>query len=119
MLSALDVEYVGRGPRRSVSGRLRGVFAVEDHGSPIGFCASGLQGDEALCGGGFAGEIGALYILRSHQRRGAWRSLMGTMAQTPLARGCGAAGLWVLNGNAVTRAFYGALCGEVVGEHAK
>lgn len=92
------------------------VFAVEADAHLVGFGACGAQRDTMLADAGFGGEIGAIYVLRSHQGRGAGRSLMRAMSQALLAQGLGAANLWVLRENAAARGFYAALGGESVGE---
>jgi ribosomal protein S18 acetylase RimI-like enzyme len=92
------------------------VLAAEDGDRMIGFGACGRQRDEALSEAGFDGEIGAIYILRSHQRRGVGRALMAAMSEALSGMGHGAASLWVVRENALARAFYEALGGEIVGE---
>lgn len=98
------------------------VFVAERGAAIVGFGACGGQRDAALQARGYDGEIGALYILRAHQRAGAGRTLMRLMARALLARGRHAAGLWVLRENAAARAFYerlgGDLLAEQVGEQA-
>ena len=90
------------------------VFAAEDAGRLVGFGACGRQRDEALDKRGFDAEVGALYVLRSHQRRGVGRTLMGQMADDLLRRGRTAAFLWVLSGNVAGRAFYERLGGVLL-----
>src|SRR3954463_13364041 len=63
------------------------VWLAEDREHLVGFGACGEQRDEALAGSGFSGEIGAIYILRSHQHLGIGRSIMSRLAQVLLERG--------------------------------
>jgi GNAT superfamily N-acetyltransferase len=92
------------------------VIVAEDNGRLIGFGACGRQRDEALADAGYDGEIGAVYIFRSHQKRGAGRSIMAALSRALSGMGHEAASLWVIRENAPARAFYEALGGEIVGE---
>jgi ribosomal protein S18 acetylase RimI-like enzyme len=92
------------------------VFVAEDGERLVGFGSCARQRDEALAGAGFGGEIGAIYVLRSHQHLGIGRSIMGLLAQALLDADCRAASLWVLRENLVARNFYERLGGTVVGE---
>jgi ribosomal protein S18 acetylase RimI-like enzyme len=94
------------------------VFVAEQGDSIFAFGACCRQRDKALAAAGFDGEISALYVLHAHQRQGAGRSLMDSMARGLLAAGCSAASLWVLRENAPARAFYEHLGGEIVGRKA-
>ena len=77
----------------------------------VGFASCNAQLDPSLP---FSGEIQAIYVLRTAQRRGVGRSLMSAMARDLLARGHGSALLWVMEGNAPARRFYEALGGQEV-----
>jgi GNAT superfamily N-acetyltransferase len=92
------------------------LILAEEDGRPIGFGACGRQRDEALSTAGYDGELGAIYILRSHQDRGVGRSLMAAMARSLSDLGHEAASLWVLRENGRARAFYEALGGKPLGE---
>ena len=92
------------------------VVVAEDGNRIVGFGSCGRQRDEALAEAGFGGEIGALYVFRSHQRRGAGRAIMAAMAHFLSGRGHEAASLWVLRENIAARTFYESLGGEIVGE---
>jgi ribosomal protein S18 acetylase RimI-like enzyme len=92
------------------------VFVAEDGGRVIGFGSCGRQRDTILVDAGFGGEIGAIYVLRSNQNRGAGRSIMAMMAKSLSGLGHEAASLWVLRENAPARNFYEGLGGEIVGE---
>jgi len=87
------------------------VWLAEQDGAVVGFGSCGRQRDESLP---FAGEIGALYVLRRAQRRGIGRRLMAAMAGDLLAQGWSSASLWVLEDNAPARRFYEALGGRCV-----
>jgi ribosomal protein S18 acetylase RimI-like enzyme len=92
------------------------VFLAEDQGTIIGFGACGRQRDERLSAQGFDAEIGAIYVLRSHQHQGIGQDLMRAMAAELQSRGFTAVALWVLRENAAARRFYQHLGGEIVGE---
>ena len=94
------------------------VFVAESEGGIVGFGACFDQRDEALKARGFDGEFGAIYVLRSRQRAGVGRALMGLMAQGLLDRGRTAASLWVLRENESARSFYERLGGVPDGEKA-
>lgn len=90
------------------------VFVAERDGAVIGFGSCGKQRDEALKHGGFDGEVGAIYVLGTHQGVGVGSSLMGLMARALLARRRTGAALWVLGENVIARTFYERLGGTVV-----
>ena len=92
------------------------VFVAEDGGDIVGLGSCGRQRDRALADRGFEAEIGAIYILRSHQRGGVGRALMREMAAALHYHGLGAVALWVLRENAAARAFYERLGGEWLAE---
>ena len=92
------------------------VYVIEEDASMVGFGACGRQRDSHLKELGFDAEISAIYVLRSRQRRGIGRALMGDMARDLRTRGNEAAALWVLRENAAAREFYRRLGGEVVAE---
>lgn len=94
------------------------VFVAESEGEIVGFATCGDQRDEALRERGFGGEVGAIYILQSHQRAGVGSSLMSLVAQYLLDRGQRAATLWVLRENASARLFYESLGAALAGEKA-
>ncbi|MFT4134741.1 GNAT family N-acetyltransferase [Labrys sp. (in: a-proteobacteria)] len=82
------------------------VYVAEDGGDIVGLGSCGWQRDQDLGDRGFDAEIGAIYILRSHQRGGIGRALMREMARALHAYGLRAVSLWVLRGNITARSFY-------------
>ena len=92
------------------------VFVVEDGGRVIGFGSCGQQREDAWAEAGFSGEFSAIYVLRSHQRRGVGRLLIAAMSKELSALGHTAASLWVLRQNEPARAFYERLGGIIVDE---
>lgn len=91
------------------------VIVAESEGEIVAFGACAGQRDEALKREGFDGEIGAIYVLRSHQRAGVGNSLMSQMSRKLLDEGRRGASLWVLRRNVPARTFYERLGGAVVG----
>lgn len=118
MLARLSVEtrtrmwqrILGHAPARSAT---RAILAEDDAGV-VGFGSFGPQRWRRLADGGFDGEIGALYILRSAQRHGVGTGLMRAMGNALQRRGHRAISLWVLRQNTPARRFYSALGGSVV-----
>lgn len=94
------------------------VFVAECGGQLVGFGSCGRQRDSWFSGAGYSGEIGAIYVLRSHQGQGIGRSIMAAMSQALTGAGYEAASLWVLRENRPARAFYERLGGSIVGEKA-
>ena len=92
------------------------IFVAEDDDRIIGFGSCGPQRDHILAEGGFDGEIGGLYVLQSHQKRGVGCLLMAAMSEVLSGLGHTGASLWVLHDNQPARAFYKGLGGKVVGE---
>ncbi|QHL92047.1 GNAT family N-acetyltransferase (plasmid) [Sphingomonas changnyeongensis] len=84
----------------------------------IGFGSCGQQRDQALADAGFGGEFSAIYVLRSHHKRGFGGAIIGAMAEKLAAAGHSAASLWVLRQNDPARSFYEKLGGVVLGEKA-
>ena len=93
-----------------------GIFVAESDDKIVAFGACGDQRDPALKARGFDGEVGAIYVLQSHQRAGVGSSLMSLMAQSLLDHGRTAATLWVLRENASARLFYERLGGALASE---
>ena len=92
------------------------VHIAESAGEIVAFGACGGQRDDAMRERGFAGEIGAIYILRSQQCCGVGRALMSLMARDLMARQVPGASLWVLRENVRARGFYKGLGGAIITE---
>jgi ribosomal protein S18 acetylase RimI-like enzyme len=92
------------------------IFVAESKIGFVGFGACGAQRDAKLKAQGFAGEIGAIYVLQSHQRTGIGHTLMTLMAQSLLSQNQTAATLWVLRENGAARSFYERLGGALIAE---
>jgi ribosomal protein S18 acetylase RimI-like enzyme len=90
-------------------------IAVGADGAIAGHGSFGSQRLKSLAQGGYGGEIYALYVLKSAQRRGIGTSLMRRMMDAMAARGVAKCGLWVLQENTAARAFYRKLGGQELG----
>lgn len=87
---------------------------AESGGDLVGFGACGGERDDALRARGIVGEIGAIYVSRSHQCTGVGLSLMNLMARDLVARSMSSVSLWVLRENVRARRFYERLGGTAV-----
>ena len=92
------------------------VYVAESADEIVVFGACGGQRDDAMRERGFAGEIGAIYILRSQQGAGLGRDLMNLMACDLVARPIPSASLWMLRENSRARGFYEGLGGVIIVE---
>jgi ribosomal protein S18 acetylase RimI-like enzyme len=120
MLSSLSVEgrvamwdQILRQPTTSSSTI---VYLAERDGSIIGFGSCGAQRTEDLKERGYDGEFSAIYVLREFQGRGIGARLLGKMSLDLIARGFGAAALWVLRENLRARRFYEYHGGQIIAE---
>lgn len=92
------------------------VHLAEFDGMLAGFGSCGAQRTENLKIKGFDGEISAIYVLRTFQRKGIGARLLRTMAADLVSRALMAASLWVLRDNLVARRFYERNSAHVIGE---
>ena len=86
--------------------------AEKNDGEIVGFAGGGPErdGDEV-----YRGELYAVYMLESHQRRGVGRRLACAVAYGLQSAGFDSMLLWVLEDNHRARRFYESLGGEQVG----
>ncbi|MBG0811622.1 GNAT family N-acetyltransferase [Methylosinus sp. H3A] len=93
----------------------RVALVLDPGGEAVGFTQ--WRAHEFVLGGrlGRGGEICAIYLRRSAQRRGLGRRLMRLMAQEMRASGCKWASLVVLRENLPARRFYEAMGGRRFG----
>ena len=92
------------------------VYVAESAGEGVAFGACGGQRDDAMRKRGFAGEIGAIYVLRSQQGGGVGRALTSLMAHDLMARPLSGTSLWVLREKVRARGFYEGLGGAIISE---
>lgn len=90
------------------------LVVAEDLGRVVGFAAGGEAHRDTLESRLYSGELYAVYMLESYQRRGLGRRLVVGVAETLIARGMDSMITWVLEDNAACR-FYERLGGERLG----
>jgi ribosomal protein S18 acetylase RimI-like enzyme len=88
-----------------------GVYVVEEAGVVVGFASSGRERAGET---GFAGELYAIYVLDSAQRRGHGRELVRAAVGGLREMGLTDMIIWVLRDNAPARRFYERLGGTYV-----
>jgi GNAT superfamily N-acetyltransferase len=88
------------------------VFVAEDEAGIFGFAAGGAIMHPV---DGFDGELGAIYLLASHQKRGAGAALTRRTARALTERGFRNMVVWVLKANPA-RGFYERMGGVLVAE---
>lgn len=88
------------------------VFVAEDETGIFGFAAGGTIMHPV---DGFDGELGAIYLLASHHKRGAGAALVRRIAGALVERGFRNMVVWVLKANPA-RGFYERMGGVQVGE---
>lgn len=87
------------------------VFVVEEEGEVVGFASCGRERAGET---GFAGELYAIYVLESMQRRGHGRELVRAGVGGLREMGLKDMIIWVLRDNAPARRFYERLGGSYV-----
>jgi ribosomal protein S18 acetylase RimI-like enzyme len=92
------------------------VYVAEHDGTIVGFGSCGAQRTDNLKTKGYDGEFSGIYVLRAFQGQGIGARLLGKMSLDLLARGFGAAALWVLRENPRARRFYEYHGGQLVAE---
>lgn len=88
------------------------VLVAEDEAGIFGFAAGGAMMHPV---DGFDGELGAIYLLASHQKHGAGAALVRRMAQALVSRGFRSMVVWALKENSAC-GFYERMGGLPVGE---
>jgi ribosomal protein S18 acetylase RimI-like enzyme len=109
VLDALDVE--ARAARwvtilGSPSERDACAVASDEHGSIVGFAATGAADDDFVPPPEGAGELFALYLREGWQRQGIGRSLLDRARSDLAGHGFDTAVLWVFEANARARSVY-------------
>lgn len=85
------------------------IFVAEQDGIIVGFASAKTERDSLLA---TDSELTSIYLLDGFKRQGIGRLLFGHLVAWLRRRGCTSLGLWVLDTNAVARAFYSALGGR-------
>ena len=119
MLDALTADARTEAWERILSGRsnyLATTYVADRSGHLAAFGSCGEQRDAAFREAGYAGEIAAVYVLKSDQRRGLGTRLMQTMMADLRARGMTAFTLWMPRENIPARSLYESLGGQLIGQ---
>ena len=90
------------------------LVVAEDFGTIAGFAAGGTARKDTPESENYSGELYAVYMLDSYQRRGLGRRLVSAVAEELVARGHSNMITWVLQDNAACR-FYERIGGELLG----
>jgi GNAT superfamily N-acetyltransferase len=88
------------------------IYVAEDNDKVVGFAGGGPSNNYGLP---FRGELGFIYLLKSHQRKGTGRQLASVIASRLKSAGHSSMVVWAFTKNPY-RAFYQALGGHVVSE---
>jgi ribosomal protein S18 acetylase RimI-like enzyme len=98
------------------AGYLSRTYVAERGGGLVAFGSCGDQRDADLAARGYAGEIAAVYVLKSDQRQGLGQRLMTTMMADLRERGVTGFSLWVPRDNFPARALYEQLGGKLIAQ---
>ena len=90
------------------------LVVAEDEGQIAGFAGGGAAHHDAAEAKAYGGELYAVYMLESYQRRGLGRRLVAAVAETLITEGHSEMITWVLEDNAACR-FYERIGGEYLG----
>jgi len=95
-----------------LNGKKASIFVAEDQRGVFGFAAGGAVIHPV---DGYDGELGAIYLLASHQRKGAGTALVRSVAGQLRQRGFANLAVWVLRDNPAC-GFYQRMGGVQVAE---
>jgi len=119
MLDALTADARAEAWARILAGEagyLSRTYVAERDGVFVAFGSCGDQRDPGLAALGYAGEIAAVYVLKSDQRQGLGQRLMTTMMADLKDRGVAGYSLWVPRDNFPARSLYEQLGGKLIGQ---
>ena len=119
MLDALTADARTEAWERILSGRssyLATTYVAERSGTLVAFGSCGEQREEAFRAEGYGGEIAAVYVLKTDQRRGLGTRLMETMIADLRERGLTAFTLWMPRDNIPARSLYESLGGRLIAQ---
>lgn len=119
MLNALTADARAEAWRRILlgeTGYLATTYVAERAGRFVAFGSCGEQRTEDFAAAGYGGEIAAVYVLKTDQRRGLGKRLMTAMMADLADRGLEGFTLWVPRDNIPARSLYEQLGGKFLGE---
>jgi ribosomal protein S18 acetylase RimI-like enzyme len=119
MLSALTADARAAVWERVLSGEaaqhLSTTYVAERPGAIVAFGSCGHQREPELAAAGYRGEVTAVYVLKTDQRRGLGTALMKAMIRDLEERGLVGFNLWVPRDNIPARSLYEQLGGKLIG----
>jgi len=119
MLDALTADARAEAWRRILSGEtgyLSTTYVADSGSALVAFGSCGEQRNQDFAAAGYAGEIAAIYVLRTAQRLGVGTRLMTTMMRDLAERGLTSFTLWVPRDNIPARTLYEQLGGRLIGQ---
>lgn len=119
MLNALTADARTEAWRRILLGQtgyLSTTYVAERSGRLVAFGSCGEQRNEDFTAAGYGGEIAAVYVLNTDQRRGLGKRLMTAMMSDLVDRGLTGFTLWVPRDNIPARSLYEQLGGKFLRE---
>ena len=122
MLNALTADARAEAWRRILTGAvgyLATTYVAEGAGQLVAFGSCGEQRDAEFAAAGYAGEIAAVYVLKTAQRRGVGTRLMPVMMRDLADRGLTGFNLWVPRDNFPARSLYEQLGAKRIRERSE
>jgi ribosomal protein S18 acetylase RimI-like enzyme len=119
LLNALTADARTEAWRRILlgeTGYLSTTYIAERSGVFVAFGSCGEQRDADFAAAGYRGEITAVYVLKTDQRRGLGTRLMTAMMTDLADRGLAGFTLWVPRDNFPARSLYEQLGGRFLGQ---
>lgn len=119
MLNALTADARTEAWRRILlgeTGYLATTYVAARSGQLVAFGSCGEQRNEDFAAAGYGGEIAAVYVLNTDQRRGLGKRLMTAMMTDLADRGLAGFTLWVPRDNIPARSLYEQLGGKFLGQ---
>ena len=112
-LDAMSPHIEQRRQRLRDLGGAEFCFVAEGDGRVVGFAVGGPERGHDP---DYQGEVGAIYVLPEHQRKGLGRELIRESARHLARNGMTTLLIWVLRENGIGRGFYERLGGRAVRE---
>jgi ribosomal protein S18 acetylase RimI-like enzyme len=119
MLNALTADARTEAWRRILTseiGYLATTYVAERANALVAFGSCGQQRNADFAAAGYEGEIAAVYVLKTDQRRGLGSRLMSAMMSDLADRGLSGYTLWVPLQNIPARSLYEQLGGRLIGQ---
>ena len=121
MLNALTATARAEVWTRILSGEteyLSTTYVAERAGVFVAFGSCGAQRDAGFAAAGYPGEITAVYVLKTDQRRGVGKLLTAALIRDLAERGMAGFTLWAPRDNIPARSLYEQLGGQLIAQRA-